>query len=119
MACGAVLVAVLLAGGAGAQGDDPVLGSFSFTSTGEPIQITSNRLDFDYKKRKTVFQGSVNVVQGEIILDCDMLTVSFRETEGGQTLENVAADGNVKIRQGNARPRVSEPRSTTWRAHSN
>lgn len=75
-------------------------GDFSLTSTKEPIEVTSKQLEFDYKARRAVFKGEVQVVQGDIHLDSDTLTVRYSEAAGKQQVESVQADGNVKIKQG-------------------
>ncbi len=75
-------------------------GDFTFTSRKEPIQITSEHLDFDYKNRKTVFRGLVEVIQGEIEMRSDVLTVEYSEAGGEQQLREVTAIGHVTIKQG-------------------
>ncbi|MGH7896412.1 MAG: lipopolysaccharide transport periplasmic protein LptA [Candidatus Binatia bacterium] len=81
---------------AGASG----FGNLTFTSRKEPIQITSQKLDFDYKNRRTVFRGDVEVVQGDVHLRSDLLTVDYTQDGDQQQLKEVTADGNVKITQG-------------------
>lgn len=73
---------------------------FTFTSRKEPIQVTSDRLDFDYKNRRTVFRGGVEVIQGDIRMRTDLLTVDYSETGGQQQLREVTAEGHVAITQG-------------------
>lgn len=75
-------------------------GDFSLTSKKEPIEVTSKQLEFDYKARRAVFKGEVQVVQGDIHLDSDTLTVRYSEKDGKQQVESVQADGNVRIKQG-------------------
>ena len=75
-------------------------GDFSLTSTKEPIEVTSKQLEFDYKARRATFRGEVQVVQGDIHLDSDTLTVRYSEKAGKQQVESLQADGNVKIKQG-------------------
>jgi len=91
-------------GAAGAAKSDsasaPMFGDFSITSKKEPIQITSEKLDFDYKNRRTVFRGSVEVVQGEVHLQSDSLTVDYQQVGDKQELKAVNADGHVTITQG-------------------
>jgi lipopolysaccharide export system protein LptA len=86
-----------------AKGDSaslPSFGTFSITSKKEPIQITSEKLDFDYKNRRTVFHGTVEVVQGEVHLQSDVLTVDYSQVGDKQELKTVTADGHVTITQG-------------------
>jgi lipopolysaccharide transport protein LptA len=77
-------------------------GDFSLMSTKEPIHVTSDRLDFDYKNRQAIFKGTVQVTQGDIRLDSDQLVVEYADTKTGneQQLREVTAEGNVKITQG-------------------
>ncbi|MGH7822592.1 MAG: lipopolysaccharide transport periplasmic protein LptA [Candidatus Binatia bacterium] len=94
---------VFAAAAAGAEEAKPPaspFGAFSFTSRKQPIEITSERLDFDYKKRRTVFRGGVEVVQGDIRLESDQLTVDYTEVADQQKLQGVSAEGNVTITQG-------------------
>jgi lipopolysaccharide export system protein LptA len=74
-------------------------GNLSFTSRKEPIQITSEKLDFDYKNRRTVFRGDVEVIQGDVHLQSDVLTVDYTQAGDQQQLKAVTADGNVRITQ--------------------
>lgn len=75
-------------------------GDFSLTSTKDPIEVTAKQLDFDYKQQTAIFRGDVQVVQGDIRLDSDLLTVRYSEKSGKQDVEAVQADGHVRIQQG-------------------
>ncbi len=66
-------------------------------STGTTV-ITSQRLDFDNRKRLAVFEGDVVVRDDTLQIQSDLLTVVFDEDEQPVRLE---ADGNVKIVQEN------------------
>jgi len=99
----AVAVSAGAASGKEPKGDStalPGFGTFSFTSKKEPIEITSQKLDFDYKNRRTVFRGDVEVIQGDVHLNSDLLTVDYAQVGDQQQLKEVTADGNVKITQG-------------------
>jgi lipopolysaccharide export system protein LptA len=78
----------------------PGFGDFSLTSKKEPIEITSDRLDFDYKSRRTVFRGNVEVIQGDVHLQSDTLTVDYSQVGDKQEIQAVNADGHVTITQG-------------------
>jgi lipopolysaccharide export system protein LptA len=78
----------------------PGFGDFGLTSKKDPIEITSDRLDFDYKNRRTVFRGNVEVVQGEVHLLSDVLTVDYKQVGDKQEIDAVNADGHVTITQG-------------------
>jgi len=77
-----------------------MFGGLSFTSKKEPIEITSQKLDFDYKKRRTIFRGDVEVVQGEVHLQTDTLTVDYDQVGDKQQLKEATAEGHVTIVQG-------------------
>ena len=105
--CGVLGLVLAWATGAWAAGaakaDSPALpgfGDFSLTSKKEPIEITSDRLDFDYKSRRTVFRGNVEVIQGDVHLQSDILTVDYSQVGDKQELQAVNADGHVTITQG-------------------
>lgn len=82
------------------QGAIPSFGDFSLTQRKDPIEITSDKLDFDYKSRRTLFRGNVMVVQGELHLQSDVLTVDYKQVGEKQQLEQVTADGHVTVTQG-------------------
>jgi lipopolysaccharide export system protein LptA len=78
----------------------PGFGDFGLTSKKEPVQITSDRLDFDYKNRRTVFHGNVEVIQGEVHLQTDVLTVDYTQVGEKQEIQAANAEGHVVITQG-------------------
>jgi lipopolysaccharide export system protein LptA len=79
---------------------EPSFGAFSLTSKKEPIEITSGKLEFDYKARRVVFRDNVEVVQGAVHLQSDVLTVDYAQVEDKQQLQMATADGHVVITQG-------------------
>jgi lipopolysaccharide export system protein LptA len=79
---------------------EPSFGAFSLTSKKEPIEITSGKLEFDYKARRVVFRDNVEVVQGAVHLRSDVLTVDYAQVEDKQQLQMATADGHVVITQG-------------------
>lgn len=83
--------------GAGGLGG---LGDFSLTSNKEPVEITSEKLDFDYKAKRVVFTGNVIVVQGAVNLQTDTLTVDYTQVGEKQELKQANAEGHVVITQG-------------------
>jgi len=87
----------------------------------EPITVTSNRLDYDYKANIAVYRGEVEAVQGAARLRSDTLTVTFdnKKTDDGKAdppgkkapapdpdttgtgkVKEIVAVGNVRIDQG-------------------
>ncbi len=76
------------------------LGDFSLTSNKEPVEITSEKLDFDYKIKRVIFTGNVVVIQGAVNLQTDSLTVDYDQVGEKQTLKTANAEGHVVITQG-------------------
>ena len=66
------------------------------TSTNETV-ITSDRLNYDYRRSIAVFEGNVHVVDSRIRIRSEKLTVIFGEAN---TIRSVTAVGNVHLRQG-------------------
>jgi lipopolysaccharide export system protein LptA len=58
--------------------------------------ITSKTLDFDYGRMIAVFRDDVVVVDAQVHMQCDLLTVLF---EGTNDIKSVTATGNVRVRQ--------------------
>jgi lipopolysaccharide export system protein LptA len=65
---------------------------------GEPIEITSDRLDADDKARIMMFIGNAVARQGDATIYADRLTVRYAEKDGD--VDRVVAEGNVRIVQG-------------------
>ena len=88
------LVAVALAGCAGAaQAQDA---GFQF-SNDEPVQIQADRLDVQDKDGRAVFEGNVEVVQGELSLRAGKMTVVYmRDGEGGGAAGGLGSAGNIR-----------------------
>jgi lipopolysaccharide export system protein LptA len=87
-------------GDKGAEGSP--LGQLSLNSSNEPIHIKSDELEFDYQANRVVYRGTVNVVQGDIVIDCKELVVNLARAEGKDDLQlqEVVAIGDVVITQG-------------------
>ena len=85
----------MLAGAAAAQEADVGDGD-----GGRAIEITADTLEVRQSENVAIFEGSVNAVQGTLVLNADMLTVYYREVEGGQGnlgVSRIDAEGNVVI----------------------
>lgn len=113
-------VLVLRAAGAGAQpaekpaekpaaakagadeGGAGILGQLSLSSSNEPITVRSDQLEFDYEANRVVYSGAVNVVQGDLMIDCKELVVNLARAGEQDNLElrEVIAIGDVVITQG-------------------
>ena len=79
--------------------------SLSLTSRKDPIHIRSHDLEYFHEEKRTQFRGNVVVVQGDMILKSDMLTVTW---EGAtltptaskttrQQIKQLIAEGHVEI----------------------
>jgi lipopolysaccharide export system protein LptA len=98
-ACVAVVLA--LATAAGSAGPPPTTGSpptqeqgsspFGLDGLGkskEPINVTSDNLEYDYKANVVVYKGSVEVIQGPTKMTSDVLTVTMVNDKGSNTGDN-------------------------------
>ena len=66
--------------------------------SGQPIDITSDRVETYSKENLVVFKGNVTARQKDIVIYADVLEAMI--VEDGKGIERVVADGNVKIQQG-------------------
>lgn len=84
------------------EADGNPLGQLSFNSSNEPIHVKSDELEFDYQANKVVYRGTVNVVQGDVAIDCKELVVNLARAQGKDDLQlqEVVAIGDVVITQG-------------------
>ena len=92
----AVLAASVMLAGAGAaqEADDGA------REESQAIEITADTLEVRQSENVAVFEGSVHAVQGELVLNADMLTVHYREAAGGQGnlgVSRIDAQGNVVV----------------------
>jgi len=67
----------------------------------EPIVVTSDRLDYDYKNNVVVYRGGVLATQGALKITSDTLTVTFADRSGG----TAAPQGGLALGAGSARLR--------------
>ena len=93
-----VAVALALATAAWSAGTPPTTGPpptqeqgsspFGFDGLGkskEPINVTSDNLEYDYKANVVVYKGSVEVIQGPTKLTSDTLTVTMVNDKDNKT----------------------------------
>jgi lipopolysaccharide export system protein LptA len=88
-----------------------------FGNRKEPIHITSDSLEYDYKTNVVVYRGDVIAIQGDMKVRSDTLTVTLAGREGagvpgapehdadpskagGQKVQQIVAVGNVRIDNG-------------------
>ena len=90
-----LMASVVLTGtGAAQEADDGA------SEAGQAIEITADTLEVRQSENVAIFEGSVHAIQGELVLNADILTVHYRETEGGQGnlgVSRIDAQGNVVI----------------------
>ena len=94
----ALAAAQVLAGPAAAQDADE--GAVNASNASQAIEITADTLEVRQSENVAVFEGSVNAIQGELVLNADMLTVYYREDGSGQGnlgVSRIDAEGNVVI----------------------
>jgi lipopolysaccharide export system protein LptA len=81
----------------------------SFSNRKDPITVTADSLEYDYKSNVVVYRGDVLATQGDMKVRSDTLTVTFASRDGGSNepegkdspkLQEVIAVGNVRIDNG-------------------
>jgi lipopolysaccharide export system protein LptA len=78
-----------------------LFGNFSLGSSHDPIRISADMLEFDYKNQVLTYRGGVEVTQGDIALRSNTLTVHFNEhAPDRDRLREIVADGDVRIGKG-------------------
>ncbi len=89
------------ASGTGAGPNNPLgpLGGLSFTANREPIAVSADTMEFDYRTRVLTYKGAVVVTQGDMKLESTTLTVALDEQVDNRVKE-VVADGSVRLSQG-------------------
>jgi lipopolysaccharide export system protein LptA len=87
------------AGAAAPAAVDPLLGALSFGASQEPISVSADTLDFDYRTRVLTYRGAVVATQGDMELQSSTLTVSL-DDEQGERLKAVVAEGGVRLSKG-------------------
>jgi outer membrane protein assembly factor BamD len=73
-------------------------GQTNLVDTGQPIDITSDKVETYSKENLIVFKGNVMAQQKDMVIHADSLDAII--IEGGKGIEKVIAGGNVKIQQG-------------------
>jgi lipopolysaccharide export system protein LptA len=93
-----LMLAGLVAASAGAVAQEKKdgfgLGIGALGDGKEPVTVTSDRLEFDYKKNVVVYSGSVNAEQGDLKIKSDELRITLKpRSEPEQKPEGDAPDG--------------------------
>ena len=88
--------ALVMLAGAGAAQESASGGN----NANQAIEITADTLEVRQSENVAVFQGDVNAVQGDMVLNADMLTVYYREAQGADGnlgVSRIEAEGNVVV----------------------
>ena len=100
------LILVLLAAGPVLAADDAprscLLDATQLGKSKEPIVVTSDRLEYDYRDNVVVYRGAVQATQGRLKITSDTLTVTFADAEDGA---GKPAEGGLALGGGAARLR--------------
>jgi len=83
-----------------APGPDAFLGALSFGSSREPVSVTADTLEFDYRTRVLKYSGKVVVTQADMKLESDTLTVLLEQQEVENRVKEVTAEGTVRLSKG-------------------
>jgi len=106
--------------GLGRGADAPkskVLDATELGRSKEPIVVTSDRLEYDYRSNVVVYRGAVEATQGTLKITSETLTVTFAEEKerngqaapspgglalgaGSARLKEIVAAGKVRIEDG-------------------
>jgi len=108
----------LAAAAGGAWGREPGGGGLARSLSGkEPITITADRLEYDYRRNVVVYRGGVEVTQGPTRLRSDTITITLAQGSGpggrgappgaggaepaaATRVQEIVASGSVRIDQG-------------------
>jgi lipopolysaccharide export system protein LptA len=86
--------------GAGVEaGHDSLLDALSFSSKRDPISVSADALEFDYRTHVLMYKGGVEVTQGDVKLQSNTLRVVLDEHAENRVKE-VIADGSVHVTKG-------------------
>jgi lipopolysaccharide export system protein LptA len=100
---GGASLAVATEPSASVANGDPrgLFNNFSLGSSKEPIHVSADMLEFDYKNQVLVYRGGVEVTQGDLSLRSKTLTVHFDEKATDRDrLRQIVAEGEVRIGKG-------------------
>jgi lipopolysaccharide export system protein LptA len=80
-------------------GPDALLGALSFTASGDPISVSADAMEFDYRSHVLTYKGNVVVTQGDMKLESKSLTVALEDSADNR-IKEVVADGEVRLSKG-------------------
>jgi lipopolysaccharide export system protein LptA len=76
-----------------------LLDALSFSSKHDPISVSADILEFDYRTRVLMYKGGVEVTQGDVKLQSQTLRVVL-DDHGENRVKEVIADGDVRVTKG-------------------
>jgi len=88
-----------LGGTSSTSGPESLLGALSFTASRDPISVSADVMEFDYRSRVLTYTGSVVVTQGDMKLESKSLTVALDDHPDNR-IKEVVADGEVRLSKG-------------------
>lgn len=93
----ALLLTGLLFGQPAAAQEGGMLGGFR-NEPGKPIEVEADALEIQDASQTATFTGNVRVVQGDIRMKADRITVHYASGQsGGARIQKIAASGNVLV----------------------
>ena len=98
-----IIIAILVMGSIGTMAQEPAAESAGQTE--DLTVITSDKLTFDYQKHYALFEANVVVVDPDMKILADKLTVLFDDKSKAQSIK---AEGNVYIVQQDKKAKAAE-----------
>lgn len=83
-----------------------------FGKSKEPITITADQLEYDYKANVVVYRGTVQAAQGRVVLHSDQLRITFDNTKDAKDGKSDGKPGGKpdgKSDKDGAKPASSDP----------
>ena len=67
--------------------------------TSQPLEITADSLEVEQESQKAIFIGAVDVIQGDMHLNSDKLTVYYRDKKAAEenAIYRIDVEGNVRF----------------------
>ena len=86
----------------------------SFGNRKDPITVTADKLEYDYKANVIVYRGDVVASQGDTKIRSDTLTVTLAAAKGSGGTADVAGKGGQRVQQIVAVGGVRIDNGTRW-----
>lgn len=88
------ILATFVASAGLAQGTEIAFGGVEH-DTAAPVEVTADGLSVDQSTGQAVFSGSVLILQGELRLSANKVTVEYGTSDGTSDISSLIATGNV------------------------